>query len=320
VVQTPTGPASVRYALGSLRGGTWWDPSRPGRGLVIDVGGRVDAPVAIGMVGVFDFSDDGSADFSTLQGEVRSANPAMLWPEVLASPIYTHRDGQCITCPWRAPVTVAGSTGMQLLFEGGNFGVLTVRRMLGGLELARNQYVRFPIDRSPFDEVQGRWLLRIEDPALTSTSTEFAVIGQRIPAYAEVVIEPLVDAESSPLLGFSPLYRVACLADCGDFERWKALAGSPTDPAPREVVLWFNRERSVFIEPGPLDPQTGRLSIFTRSGRELAFIGGASYMLNLAARDRYSTIGVGRRAAIQDEDTNAGTIDLFRNPPRVFAD
>jgi hypothetical protein len=268
------------------------------------------------MVGVFDFRADGSADFSTLEGIVQSPNPGMLWTEVLESPIYTHRDGQCIGCPWRAPTTSAGGHSLQLFFDNNNFGVLTVRRLLGSVELERTRYERFPIDRSPFDEVRGRWLLRIQDKALTGTSTEFATLGQPIPAFAEVVIEPLADADTSPGFGFSPLYRVACVAGCGDFERWKALAGRAADPAPREVVLWFDRSRAVGVEE-PLDPATGRLAVFRRNGRELALVGGAQHTLDLLARDRYSTTypSVGL-----DGQVGSSTIDLFRNPPRVLAD
>lgn len=321
VVATPVGPAPIRYALGSLRAGTWWDPARPGRGIVIDVGGRVSARFATGMVGVFDFRDDGNADFSTIEGLVQSPNPGMLWAEVLGSPLYRHRDGQCIGCPWRAPTTVADEAGLQLFFEGGpeGQGVLTVRRMSGFREVARNQYVRFPIDRSAFDEVRGRWLMRIQDPALTGTSTAFATLGQRIPAYAEVVFEPLTDAAVSAASAGSPLYRVACTAACGEFERWKALAGDPADPSPRDVVLWFERASAVAGVPGAHDPATGRLGVLVRGAQGLRFVDAASYRLSLSARDRFATVGEGTRVT-QGSTRPAGSVDFFRNPPRAFAD
>lgn len=315
---TPGETPSPGAGFGSLRGGTWWDPSRPGRGLVVDVGGRVEATPAVAMVGVFDFGDDGSADFSTVQGGVRSI-PALANMIGLESPLYAHRDGQCIGCPWRAPVTSPGSIDLQLYFADNFATTLTVRRMSGGVELGRNQYVRFPIDRSAFDEVQGRWLLRIADPALTATSTDFATIGQRIPVYAEVMVER-ADGTSADPLGGSPVFRLRCTAGCSDFERWKRLGAVPADPSPREAVLVFERNRLLFSDRA-FETAAARLFVGAPSGSTWVPVPSSpSYHLNLLQRDRYSTNGTGSRADSTATAASAGTIDLFRNPPRVFAD
>lgn len=315
---TPGETPSPGAGLGSLRGGTWWDPSRPGRGLVIDVGGRVEATSAVAMVGVFDFRDDGNADFSTLEGPVRSIFPTG-GLNGLESPLYVHRDGQCIGCPWRPPVTSSGGNGMQLFFADNFATTLSVVRTSGGVEVGRNPYVRFPIDRSAFDEVQGRWLLRIADPALTATSTDFATIGQRIPVYAEVMVER-TDGTSADPFGGSPVFRLRCTAGCSDFERWKRLGTVPGDPSQREAVLVFERNRLLFSDRA-FETAAARLFVGAPSGSTWVPVPSSpSYHLNLLQRDRYSTNGTGSRADSATTAASAGTIDLFRNPPRVLAD
>jgi hypothetical protein len=323
VVQTPVGPAAVRYTLGSLRAGTWWDPTRPGRGLVIDVGGRTTAPRAFGMVGVFDFREDGSADFSTLQGAVESPNPGMLWPEALASPLYRHRDGQCIGCPWRAPNTRSDDAGVQLVFQSPNRGELAVHRMMGPRVVGSDLYLRFPLDRSPYEEPLGRWLLRIQDPALTGISTEFATLGQPIPAYAEVAIEPLEGAFGAMLAPLGPPYGLRCLRGCADFSRWVRGSARPGDTAERVAVLHFPLANLNPVRPneGYYDPATAAVGIFTRGANGWVLVEDTPYYpLDLLQRDRYATIGEGYRGTNPVSGTPAGRIDLFRNPPRVLAD
>jgi hypothetical protein len=309
----PVGPQADRDVFGSLRGGIWWNPARPGTGLVVDVGGRVSSPTVTAFVGVFDFRADGSAEFSTLQGPVRGPDQFSLSPNGLQSPLYRHQDGQCIGCPWRAPVTVADSAGLQLRFaRRGNEAPMFVGPTDAGVGTIFARYSRFPLDRTLFDNAKGRWLLRVADPTVPagdsgSAASEF---------YAEVVIESLAaELQRSALFRGSPAYAVRCTAACARFDAW---TGATAVSA--QAVLWFP-QADTGDNTVTFDDTRATFAVLSRDGSILsATPASRSYALDLLPLHRYRTIGRGYVGTDSIGAPSAGQIEFFRNPPRVFVD
>lgn len=316
-VDTPRGPQEPDDPLGSLRASLWWDPGRPGVGLMVDVGGRLAAPVATGLVAMFDFRADGSADFTTVVGPVASAGAA--GTPVLQSPIYRHRDGQCIGCPWRAPGTTADERSLRFAIPADDGSALTATTLRGEAVERRVTYTRVPFDRSAFDEVQGRWLLRVADPA----QGRFGADGLPVPIHAEVVVEPLAGTFLGDRSAGNPAYRLRCVRGCAAYARWIGDAAGTDAPAEVAAVLWFSRTATLDAPPAAnaFDASRATLGVYARGTDGWTRVPQSpAYPLDLRARDRYRSRGDGYRGDAPATGAPAGRIDLFRNPPRVLGD
>ena len=303
----PRGTFTGYRDLFSARAGIWWNPDRAGSGIVMDTGERtLNLQTVFGFVGLFDFDERGQASFSSLQGEVLGFPqfPGLM-PYGLYSPVYTHRDGQRLGGPWRAPVTIQNPRQVRLHFaSSGDPGTPLTRS--GGFDAPTaplERLERFPLDRDPMDEVVGRFLLRWAPP-VDAIPAPPAVL-------AEVTIEPLSGAEAAaPLFAGSRAYRVRCARNCSGFDAWRRSAQG----AERELVLWYER---YFDAPAPgqqrFDTSLPTLALLTPTAQGFVREGDArSWRVDALPRDRYRT-----RFATRDPN---GDLNLFRDPPRVFAD
>ena len=149
----PSFASRTGYAL--PQAGAYFDPSQGGVGLMFDVG--LDGTV-FGALAIYDA--DGEPTFYTLQGPIERAGlpAASTAIGVLRSPLYRSRDGQCLGCSWRPPVTEVETRfgEAEVLFTEGRRLELRV-----GGSTWRMQ--RMEIDYSVDQLLPDAWLLALDE-------------------------------------------------------------------------------------------------------------------------------------------------------------
>ena len=161
--------------------GFWWAPNEPGSGIALEIQDNFV------FLAAYTYDNQGFSTFFTSQGLLDDNNR-------FVSQLDAFEDGQCIGCPWQAPLVFPDQGSVEILFDSEYLG----RLRWGGREINIERF-DFYLSRSgtaftPFSEMMlGEWQATLD---LSSIYSDAALQAQS-PYFGEVMVFDLLDTPDS---------------------------------------------------------------------------------------------------------------------------
>lgn len=229
--------------------GAYFDREKGGAGILVDhgLGGGV-------FVALFLYAPNGAPTFYTLQGAYEPTPRPDAWRSEtvgrLRSPLYLSSGGECLGCPYRAPVTRTETAfgSAELTWRTARHATLVIGAQRWNLEAIEP-------DGDEAGLADGRWLLLAWESGAAPRARATVDITPR--ASLVVELEPVGIAGTAaevraPLPPANALfYDVLCVEDCVSFDQWRTQFSRTAD-----VVLWYEHATGragldqVFIDGG----------------------------------------------------------------------
>lgn len=199
--------------------GAYFDFAQPGTGLWLDSG-----PDGTAFGAAFYYSEDGRPTFATFassQSTSDSPGEASAAVRVLRGPLYMSIDGQCLGCPYRAPIStpLAGPFVALAAHRDARVTIGATRFDMGAM----------PLGQRDADLLEGTWWLSLDDIARVSPTPGTATTREdhELSAVVRFVKQPALRRApvDGAFLGVEVAYAVECVSSCGDFEAWRTSLG-----------------------------------------------------------------------------------------------
>ncbi len=208
---------ALLYDLPPPYDGAYFDAAQPGIGLWLDNG-----PAGRTFGALMYYTPDGRPTFATFASPLMTPLgfiDSFVHLRRLTGPLYESVDGQCLGCPWRAPRShpIAGDFIATLFHRSGHLRYAGLALPLSAMSIGRGET----------ELIEGTWWLALDDFAQSSTSGAFAEAHALQAVVSITPVPGLVFAPtSSSLLADAPVREMTCIASCGDFDAWRAAAGT----------------------------------------------------------------------------------------------
>jgi hypothetical protein len=214
----PASAQSLPFGIPAPYDGVYFDPSQPGIGLWLDNG-----PDGTTFGALMYYADDGRPTFATFASPLLhsgSLNASIARDRQVRGPLYESVDGQCLGCPYRAPVSTPINAGT---FAGGFTVVIEHRTTSTRFQAAAGEphswfdMKAMPFGRTDMGLFEGTWWLALEDgrQRLQAVVRIVPVTGLRFHRATGHFYDP-TGLDENDLV-----HEVECIASCGDFEAWR---------------------------------------------------------------------------------------------------